>query len=44
MFDEIDKAIAENNNGMKKAAGDGGIIKQHSIKEQTAGNKRIASK
>ena len=44
MSDEIDKAIEENATGPKKASGDGGSIEQHSVDEQIAADKHLASK
>ena len=44
MSDEIEKAIEENAKGLKKASGDGGSAEQHSIEEQIAADKHIASK
>jgi len=44
MPDDIDKAIEENATGPKKASGDGGSVEQHSVDEQIAADKHLASK
>ena len=44
MADEIDKSIAENATGIKRASGDAGSVEQHSLTDQIAADKYLASK
>jgi hypothetical protein len=40
----IEKAIAENATGPRKASGDAGAVEQHSLADQIAADKHIESK
>ena len=44
MADEIDKTIEENAKGPKRASGDAGSVEQHSLADQIAADKYLASK
>lgn len=44
MADEIDKTIEENAKGPKRASGDSGSVEQHSLSDQIAADKYLASK
>jgi len=44
MADEIDKTIEENAKGPKRASGDSGSVEQHSLGDQIAADKYLASK
>lgn len=44
MADEIDKTIEENAKGPKRAKGDSGSVEQHSLSDQIAADKYLASK
>jgi hypothetical protein len=44
MADEIDKTIEENAKGPKRASGDSGSFEQHSLTDQIAADKYLASK
>ena len=41
---EIENAITENATGPKKVSGDAGSVEQHSLKDQIAADKYLASK
>ncbi len=44
MADEIDKTIEENAKGPKRASGDSGSVEQHSLNDQIAADRYLASK
>jgi len=44
MADEIDKTIEENAKGPKRASGDSVSVEQHSLGDQIAADKYLASK
>jgi len=44
MTDNLEKAIQDNAIGPKSASGDAGSIEQHSLPDQIAADKHIASK
>ena len=44
MTEEIDSTIRENAAGPKRASGDAGSVEQHSLAEQIAADKYLASK
>lgn len=44
MADELDNTIAENAGGPKRASADGISVEQHSIPDQIAADKYLASK
>jgi len=44
MADELDNQISENAAGPRKAAGDSGSVEQHSLPDQIAADKYLASK
>jgi len=44
MADEIDKTIEENAKGPKRATGDSGSVEQHSLDDQIAADRYLASK
>ena len=44
MADELDNTIRENASGPKRASGDSGSVEQHSIADQIAADKHLASK
>ena len=44
MADEIDKTIEESAKGPKRASGDSGSVEQHSLNDQIAADRYLASK
>jgi len=44
MTDSLEKAIQDNATGPKSASGDAGSVEQHSLPDQIAADKHIASK
>jgi len=44
MADEVTDAILENAQGLKKAQGDSGSAEQHSLQDQIAADRYLASK
>ena len=44
MAEELDNSIRENAAGPKRARGDAGEMEQHSLKDQVAADKYLASK
>ena len=44
MAESLDEAIRENAEGPKRAAGDSGSVEQHSLQDQIAADRFLASK
>ena len=44
MSEDLDNTIRENASGPKRAKGDAGEMEQHSLKDQIAADKHLASK
>jgi len=44
MGEELDSSIKENAAGPRKASGDSGAVEQHSLADQIAADKHLASK
>ena len=44
MSEDLDKTIAENAQGPKRAQGDSGSVEQHDLKDQIAADRHLASK
>lgn len=44
MTESIEQAIEQNASGPKKASGDSGSVEQHSLTDQIAADKHLASK